>query len=162
MALIRGKLLSETKRMQTIVVASTNPVEVQVITDGFRKMFPQFSFKIISFSADSDVSAQPMSDTETFTGAFNRARNACSIVHNALYWVGVEGGAQTIGEDLSAFAWVVVLSKSLSGKARSGTFLLPPVVSTLVQQGKELEEADDIVFNRTNSKRENGAIGILT
>ncbi|MEA2092741.1 MAG: DUF84 family protein, partial [Patescibacteria group bacterium] len=28
--------------------------------------------------------------------------------------------------------------------------------------GKELGEADDIVFQRNNSKQENGAVGILT
>jgi non-canonical (house-cleaning) NTP pyrophosphatase len=32
----------------------------------------------------------------------------------------------------------------------------------LIQQGKELGEADDIVFNQSNSKQANGSIGILT
>jgi inosine/xanthosine triphosphatase len=31
-----------------------------------------------------------------------------------------------------------------------------------VKEGKELGDADDIVFGRINSKRENGAIGILS
>jgi non-canonical (house-cleaning) NTP pyrophosphatase len=35
-------------------------------------------------------------------------------------------------------------------------------VVELIRAGKELGEADDIVFNRSNSKQESGAIGILT
>jgi non-canonical (house-cleaning) NTP pyrophosphatase len=31
-----------------------------------------------------------------------------------------------------------------------------------IHRGRELGDADDIVFGKTNSKQENGAIGILT
>jgi non-canonical (house-cleaning) NTP pyrophosphatase len=58
---------------------------------------------------------------------------------------------------------VVVLSPAgMAGKGRTGTFFLPPAVAALIQQGKELGEADDIVFAQSNSKQKNGAIGILT
>jgi non-canonical (house-cleaning) NTP pyrophosphatase len=32
----------------------------------------------------------------------------------------------------------------------------------LVESGKELGDADDIVFGKSNSKQQNGAVGILT
>jgi non-canonical (house-cleaning) NTP pyrophosphatase len=35
-------------------------------------------------------------------------------------------------------------------------------VADLIRQGKELGEADDLVFNRSNSKQDNGAVGLLT
>ena len=64
---------------------------------------------------------------------------------------------------MEAFAWVVVKTKeNRFGKGRTGTFFLPPRVAELIKQGKELGDADDIVFGRTNSKQENGAVGILT
>ena len=63
---------------------------------------------------------------------------------------------------MAAFAWVVVLSEQQVGKGRTGEFFLPPRVSELVHQGKELGEADDIVFGRSNSKQDNGAVGLLT
>ena len=47
-------------------------------------------------------------------------------------------------------------------KARTGTFFLPNELVKLIKDGKELGEADDIVFKRSNSKQENGAVGILT
>jgi non-canonical (house-cleaning) NTP pyrophosphatase len=41
-------------------------------------------------------------------------------------------------------------------------FFLPPEIAQLIRQGKELGEADDIVFGRQDSKRKNGAVGLLT
>jgi len=48
------------------------------------------------------------------------------------------------------------------GKGRTGLFFLPPEVAKLIREGKELGEADDIVFGKTNSKQANGAVGLLT
>ena len=81
---------------------------------------------------------------------------------NADYWIGIEGGVQPIGQEMAAFAWIVVRSKEMIGKGRTGTFFLPPAVVELIRQGKELGEADDIVFGRSNSKQDNGAVGLLT
>jgi inosine/xanthosine triphosphatase len=90
-------------------------------------------------------------------------RDARGLAPEADYWVGVEGGVEADEREMSAFAWIVVESASgTTGKARSGTFLLPPIVSDLVRRGVELGEADDRVFGRTNSKQGNGAIGLLT
>ena len=68
-----------------------------------------------------------------------------------------------------SFAWVVVHAvhpeypeRFITGKARSGTFLLPPQVARLIGEGKELGDANDIVFSQTNSKQKNGALGLLT
>jgi non-canonical (house-cleaning) NTP pyrophosphatase len=62
---------------------------------------------------------------------------------------------------MRAFAWVGALERSV-GKGRAGTFYLPRKVAELVREGKELGDADDLVFGRSNSKQQNGAIGILT
>ncbi len=49
------------------------------------------------------------------------------------------------------------------GYAKTGTFELPPKISDLVRyQGLELGHADDLVFQRVNSKQESGTVGILT
>ncbi len=48
------------------------------------------------------------------------------------------------------------------GKSRTGTFRLPEPVARLVREGRELGEADDVVFGRSNSKQEEGAVGLLT
>ena len=103
-----------------------------------------------------------MSSEETLNGAFNRARGAAEKFSNGDFWVGIEGGVEECEGEMAAFAWVVVLTREKAGKGRTGTFFLPERVANLIREGRELGEADDIVFGKTNSKQENGAIGILT
>lgn len=148
--------------MKTIVVASNNPVKSQATLRAFQRMFPEGEFRVNPITVPSGVNHQPFSDQETQQGAFTRAQNAKRLVRQAHYWVGIEGGVLDQDDEMSAFAWVVVLSETQIGKSRTGTFYLPQRVAQLVREGNELGKADDIVFGRSNSKRENGAIGLLT
>jgi inosine/xanthosine triphosphatase len=148
--------------MKTIVVASNNPVKIQAALRGFQRLFPDEAFTAQPVSVPSGVSDQPMSSEETRRGALNRAGAARQALPEGDYWVGIEGGVESEDRDLAAFAWIAVLSQDRTGQSRTGTFFLPASVSDLVRQGKELGEADDIVFGRSNSKQDNGAIGILT
>ena len=148
--------------MEHLVIASQNPVKVQATLEGFHRMFPETEFGFSSVLVPSGVNDQPRSDAEALQGAANRAGNARRAAPEADYWIGIEGGVQELGVEMAAFAWIVVLGKDLQGKGRTGAFFLPEAIASLVRQGKELGEADDIVFNRANSKQENGAIGILT
>jgi len=148
--------------MKKVIIASKNPVKIQAVKNGFEKMFPIQEFEFVGVSVPSNVADQPLSNDETFLGAKNRANNASSEVKNADFYIGIEGGIEHIEGDTEAFAWVVIKSASKYGKARTGTFFLPKQVVELIKEGKELGEADDIVFKRNNSKQENGAVGILT
>lgn len=149
--------------MKKIIVASKNPVKINTTYEGFIKMFPNETFEIEGISAKSDVLDQPMSEKEALEGAINRANNASTAKPDGDYWVGIEGGVQEVGKELETFAWIVVKSKEGKfGKGKTGSFFLPNKVAKLIKQGKELGEADDIVFNKQNSKQANGAVGILT
>lgn len=148
--------------MKQILVASKNPVKIQSALDGFIEMFPSDEFEVMGVAVESGVSNQPKSDSETFTGALNRVLNASLVNDRADFWVGIEGGIQVVDDEMMAFAWVVIRSAEKIGKARTGAFFLPKPVVKLILAGKELGEADDIIFNRRNSKQQNGAIGILT
>lgn len=154
--------------MKTVIVASTNPVKVQAARAGFTRMFPAETFTFETCSVPSGVSDQPLTSRETLQGALNRAANARGRLPTADYWIGIEGGVEDSPEgslntgELCAFAWVAVLSTGHVGKGRTGLFFLPPRVAELVRAGKELGEADDIVFGQTNSKQANGAVGLLT
>jgi inosine/xanthosine triphosphatase len=148
--------------MKKIVIASKNPVKIQAVKNGFKKMFPSQKFEFISVSVASGVSDQPLSNNETFLGAKNRADNASKELKDADFYCGIEGGIGPIDNEMEAFAWVVVKSVDRYGKSRTATFFLPKQVVQLIKEGKELGDADDIVFNRKNSKQESGAVGILT
>jgi inosine/xanthosine triphosphatase len=148
--------------MPLIVVASTNPVKINATLEGFRRLLPGKSFTAVGVSAASGVSDQPMTDEETLRGATNRATAARQQQPNADYWVGIEGGIEALGGELLAFAWVVVQGRERAGRSRTATFSLPEEVAALVRQGVELGHADDIVFGRSNSKQQNGAVGLFT
>jgi inosine/xanthosine triphosphatase len=148
--------------MKKIIVASSNPVKVNATMDGFKTMFPGEEFIFTGIKLNHSINPQPMTDTETLNGAEERSRMCQELVEDADYWVGIEGGVDKVGADLIVFAWIVIRSRSQIGKARTGTFFLPQVLTKLVMEGKELGEADDIVFKRENSKQENGAVGLLT
>jgi inosine/xanthosine triphosphatase len=149
--------------MKTIVVSSKNPVKIAATRAGFERMFPEEQFEIISVPVPSGVSDQPKSDFETYTGAYNRTENVIHEFQHADFYIGIEGGIAETGNEMEAFAWVVVQAKDgIFGKARTSTFFLPQRIRELILEGKELGEADDIVFGRINSKLENGAVGFLT
>ena len=81
---------------------------------------------------------------------------------DADYWVGIEGGVEKKGNEMQVFAWIYIQSKEMVGKARTATFDLPKKIIELIDSGMELGDADDVIFNRRNSKQKNGAVGILT
>ena len=129
---------------------------------GFRQSFPKLTFEALGISAESGVSDQPASDSKTRLGAVNRAAAARAQNPDADFWVGIEGGIEAIADEMLAFAWVVIHSADQTGQSRSGAFLLPPQVQALIRAGKELGDANDIVFAKHNSKQQGGAIGLLT
>jgi inosine/xanthosine triphosphatase len=153
----------QVRRMKKIIVASHNPVKIRAALAGFQRMFPDEEFTVEGTAVESGVSEQPSTDSETYQGALNRAVNARSAVPDADYWIGLEGGIESKNSEMESFAWMVVQdSTGLTGKGRTATFFVPPKVAELIHQGKELGEADDIVFGKTNSKQANGAVGLLT
>lgn len=162
MAFPKRKNLRERNRQKLVIVGSNNPVKIQCAEEAFQVAFEE-TFITQGLNVNTGVNSQPFGDVETYTGAYNRAFAAKNAFPEADFWVGIEGGIDEVGEQMVAFAWIVVLNNSSGiGKAKTGTFFLPEAVSKLLREGKELGEADDIVFDRINSKNEGGAVGLLT
>lgn len=145
---------------------------------------------IQGFDVASGVSHQPFGDDETRKGARNRAKAAYqaylaqeSIVPHLA--IGMEGGLEWHEHTLMCMAWMVVYGRRtrwvvdwfasdgtltyhgdrqpVVGAAKTAGFALPPAVTKLVhEQGMELGDADDQVFDRVQSKHGSGTVGILT
>jgi len=145
-----------------IIIASSNPIKINATKLAFEQMFPNKVFQFEGVSISSDISDQPMSNNETLKGAINRSNNAKLEYMDADYWIGIEGGVEKKGNEMQVFAWIFIQSKEMEGKARTATFDLPKKIIELIDSGMELGDADDIIFNRKNSKQKNGAVGILT
>ena len=148
--------------MIKVYIGSLNPVKIECTRLAFQKVFNREDFIFNGKEISSGVSDQPMSDKETFEGASNRAMNLKNSYPDGDFWIGIEGGIEYFNQDMHAFAWMVILNKTMKGEARTATFVLPPSIKDLIDQGIELGHADDIVFKRKNSKQEDGAVGILT
>lgn len=159
---INSSFLNLLKSMQIkIAVASGNPVKIEAVRDAFSECFTD-EIVVESFLVSSDVSDQPLGNNETRKGAKNRVEKLIKQNANFDYYVGIEGGVSLVKGQMLAFAWMVVKNNEKTGVSRTSSFVLPPRVTELVLAGKELGEADDFVFNRKNSKQENGAVGLLT
>lgn len=149
--------------MPLIAVASTNPVKIDASLGAFQRTFPDIDWSISGHKVDSGVADQPLSDEETLQGALNRVDALLTVETTADYYVGIEGGVDLQSDELGAFAWAIVRAKDgTMGKGRTGQFYLPAAIAKLLAEGKSLGEADDMVFERTNSATSNGAIGLLT
>ncbi|MCK5740217.1 inosine/xanthosine triphosphatase [bacterium] len=148
--------------VQKIVVASKNPTKIQGTLDGFQSMFPNMDFLMDAVAGASDVPEQPIGDTETLAGAYNRARSAREKKSEADFWVGIESGVTEHATGLAVFSWIVIFDKNRVGQSRTNTFFLPPRIAELVRNGQSLGDANDAVFQRTNTRQESGASGLLT
>lgn len=147
--------------MIKIVVASKNPVKLDAVKEGL-SVFLNETIEVIGVSVGSGVSDQPVSNLETLEGAETRVKNVQVQFPDYVFYVGIEGGVEDTVSGLMAFAWIVISNGVKIGKARSASFFLPPEVAKLVHEGMELGDADDVVFKKSNSKQQNGAIGLLT
>lgn len=143
-------------------VGSQNPVKTACVREAVSEIWQ--SAEITGIGTESGVSAQPMSEDETFAGAVNRARSALELVANATYGVGVEGGLVDQANGMWAFAVVVIAGRDrFLSHGQTGRFRLPEGVANLIRhEGLELGHADDRFFGRENSKQNEGAIGILS
>jgi len=163
MSFPKRKNIQQPTRQLLVIVGSKNPVKISCAESGFQKAFPKTSFLVQGINVNSDVREQPFGDLETYQGAYNRAVNSKHTFPEADYWIGIEGGVEELGDDLVAYAWIVVVDKEGKlGKSKTSTFFLPNAIGQLIKEGMELGAADDQVFKRENSKQGNGAVGILT
>jgi inosine/xanthosine triphosphatase len=113
-----------------------------------------------------------MGDDETRRGAENRVKNVIQTIKSNKqrvlpdFVVGMEGGVEKIGASLFCMAWMCVVetkNSTYTSVSKSASFQLPlKVVSLMKEKNMELGDADDVVFGRSDSKRKDGTVGILT
>ena len=146
-----------------VVVASTNAAKINAAKLGFAAAFPGQAFEFEGVKTASGVADQPMTNEETLRGADNRARAARDARPDADFWIGMEGGVEHTDHGLAERAWMVVIGKDgRKGIGSSGTFFLPSAMTDIINEGKDLGDACDIVFAGTDCRSTNGAVGLLT
>ncbi len=142
--------------MLVIKVASANPAKINAVASAFAEVFPDQALDVQGLAVPSGVADQPMSSDETLLGAMNRVAELANV--QADYRVAIEAG---LDGDLT-FAWMVIEHQGKIGKARSASLMLPPAALSHLQQGKELGDVMDLMFEQDNIKQKGGAIALLT
>lgn len=144
--------------MYHVVAATTNPAKIHAVAQAFSGVFGEGSCHIRGVAVESGVAAQPLSDTETRSGARQRVINARAAAPEADFWVAIEAGI----EGDCAFAWMVVENAQQRGESRSASFTLPPVVLAGLAAGRELGDEMARLTGVDNIKHKGGAIGAFT
>ena len=157
-----------------IVVGSLNKVKVNAAKSGFNEILKDsdINFECIAYNAPSGVPDQPMGDDETLQGAKNRALFCYNKFvednnNNEPYFAcGMEGGLTDENNVMTCYAYIVLLKKVNKkfkyGISRTASFEIPQKMANLVRNGKELGDADDEIFNKINSKQNDGTVGQLS
>ena len=96
--------------LSKVYIGSLNPVKIECTRLAFQKVFTQKDFEFLGHKVSSGVPDQPMNDRETYEGARNRAINLKSDFPDGEFWIGIEGGIESINHDMHAFAWMVILN----------------------------------------------------
>ncbi len=150
--------------MQTVIVASENPVKIEVARQAFEQVFPGEAFSFIGYKAASGVSDQPKSDEETLRGAYNRISECRKKYPDADFWVAQESGVIDTIEHMFETSYIVIESKDGTvGRAKAASFEIPkPIAHDIRHNGMELGPAADKLFGVTNSKQQGSIIGLLT
>lgn len=149
--------------MRKVIIASQNPVKIEVTKQIFNNCFTGEQFEFIPIKAESGVSDQPKSEAETVQGAKNRVKFCQNVYPDADYFVGLEGGTIDDGKIMRESAFVVIEdSNGFMGIGESATFIVPTEMAKRVRAGEELGIANDNFFRLNNSKQAGGTIASLT
>ncbi|MFP3232966.1 MAG: inosine/xanthosine triphosphatase [Sulfolobaceae archaeon] len=142
-----------------VAVGSTNKAKVEAVKEALRIIGMKAEVKAVK--VDPEVPPQPVCN-QTFVGAKTRAYKALRHTH-ADIGLGIEGGVFYYENRMLAYAVVYAASKKgVENFAFSASFPLPPSMTSLLVEGKELGEVTDIIFSTKESKQSEGAIGYLT
>ncbi|MFC7217474.1 inosine/xanthosine triphosphatase [Streptomyces polyrhachis] len=142
-----------------VVTGSRNPAKSAAVAEAFRLLTG--TEPIVEGVTVEGTTAQPMTDGETLAGAEYRASRARSAQPDADFWVGIEGGVETVADRLMVNAWVVVLSGDTVGRSRSATFELPEAVAEPIRNGGEMGGITARV-SRGGDWRETGLVSELS
>lgn len=151
-------------QIKTVIVASQNPVKIEVARQAFEQVFPEEKFEFIGYRAASGVSDQPKSDAETLRGAYNRVADCKVKYSTADFWVAQESGVIDDIEHMFETSYIVIESQSgVVGLAKAASFEIPtPIANDIRHNGMELGPAADKLFGVSNSKQQGSIIGLLT
>jgi inosine/xanthosine triphosphatase len=148
--------------MKLVIVASENPVKLNVAKRAFAAVWPKEEFSFTGVASVSGVPDQPYGE-ETRQGAINRLEFIKAKFPEADYWISQEGGLYREEGRLLTRAVIMVSDGSdYIGRSSTAGHFLPIEIEKILGEGFELGVATDRFFSSVNSKHSVGTIGFLT
>lgn len=151
-----------------VIVGSMNPVKVSAAKKAITAFFPDAELICQGVDAPSGVSDQPMTEGETRKGALNRVtycrqQGIKDPTLAADLYIAMEGGVDRFEHGCATFAYVVIgYGEKEFSVGKSCELPLPQSIFNALEQGEELGDVMDRLFNTVNIKQKGGAIGLLT
>ncbi len=143
-----------------IAVGTTNPVKIEAVRSAIQKLW--HNAKVQGIYAESGVSHQPKGDEEAIRGAINRAKSALEKL-DADFGFGLEGTVVETKHGMFLCGWVAVVDKNGKlGLACTSKIELPEKVAKEIRKGRELGPVMDELIGENDTKKKQGAVGILT
>lgn len=146
----------KTVPFQIVAIGSTNAAKVGAVKNALPDI------EVIAQSVPSGISAQPLSDEETLTGAKNRAHQVLATISSAQVGIGLEGGVQITPAGLFLCNWGALTDGVKTYIAGGARIPLPPSMLAPLQSGIELGDLMDQYAAKKNVRQTEGAIGIFT
>ena len=111
--------------MRSVIVASENPVKIEVAKRAFAAIFPDEQFRFVGIKSKSGVAEQPMEE-ETRRGAENRLRYIMEHHPDADFYISQEGGLCRENDRMFERAWILVTDQSgFIGNHQPRNFICP-------------------------------------
>jgi len=146
-----------------ILIATENRAKVQAVKEVFTQRFPQAEFFTAKY--ESEVSDQPLSESEGIQGAINRALNAKKDQGEMDFYVGLEGYVDTnqFGMFLAGAVAIVDENEEV-GVGISAKMQIPNFMRRAIENGRELGPlVQEMMQDDENKIRHTeGTGGILT
>ncbi len=143
-----------------IGIGTTNQAKSAAVRVEWAKHFEGSTFQ--EYKVSSDISEQPIGDSETLTGAKNRALNVF-INKDVDIAFGLEGGVKELGGVMYICNWGVLATKEDQVFIAGGAQIpLPEEVSQAIRNGGELGPIMDNYTKREGIRYKEGAIGVFT
>lgn len=143
-----------------VLIGSISPVKIAAIKSVFLRIWPKAKFQFLKVK--SIVSDQPTTEKETIKGAIHRAKSA-QKKGEADFGVGIEGGGRKIDDQWYTQAWCAIVNKEGKVSLGGGAMMpLPKEIGQRIEKGEELGPVMDDLTGRSEVKKQEGAIGVLT
>lgn len=143
-----------------IGIGTTNNAKCSAVRQEWAKHFKESTFQ--EYQVSSGVSEQPFGDSETFTGAKNRALNVLKL-SDADIAFGLEGGVKEQEDTLFICNWGVLATKEGRIFVAGGAQIpLPEEVAQPIREGAELGPIMEAFTKREGIRHKEGAVGVFT